>query len=110
MAQLLLRRSGLAATHKEPIDLWQVLIATARLSSNANPLNQKGSLMNRMLMIAGTAIAISVGSLVPAQALPGMSVAPAIEGASNVQQATFWRWRDDWRWRRHHHRRWHRWW
>lgn len=70
------------------------------------------TIKNKILLAAGTAAIISIGALVPAQALPTVNRTVVID-PQNVHQATFWRWRywnDGWRWRhRHHWRRWHRW-
>ncbi len=60
--------------------------------------------MTKFILIAGTALAMSAGMFVSANALPSVGKTTGAEGASNVQQATFYRWRGWDRDRRWHHR------
>lgn len=66
--------------------------------------------MRHYLLIAGAAVALSLGAATASQAAPMVGGSPAqVHGNTNVEKAFFF-----WDWGRHnrrwHHRRWHRGW
>ncbi len=64
--------------------------------------------MTKFMLLAGTALAITVGAFGSASALPTVSKSTGVEQGTTLQPVTFFRWRHWDGGRRWHHRRYYR--